>query len=60
MNQRPIKRPKKKWSMNIIALLYAEFKQREEELKHSQGIKKWDEKTHHYYLMLKHIFHDRK
>ncbi|HPS21835.1 MAG TPA: hypothetical protein PLM60_00330 [Methanoregulaceae archaeon] len=46
--------------MSIIALLYAEFKRLEEELKHSQGMKKWDEKTHHYYLMLKKMFHDRK
>ncbi len=46
--------------MSIIALLYAEFKRLEEELKHSQGMKKWDEKTHHYYVMLKKMFHDRK
>lgn len=46
--------------MGIVALLYAEFKRLEEELKNSQGIKRWDEKTHLYYLTLKRMFQDRK
>ena len=44
----------------MVALLYAEFKRMEEELKHSNGLKHWDEKTRHYYLTLKKMFHDRK
>jgi len=31
--------------MGVIALLHAEFKRLEEELKHSQGMKKWDERN---------------
>jgi len=38
--------------MGVIALLHAEFKRLEEELKHSQGMKKWDERIHQYYLTL--------
>jgi len=46
--------------MSVIALLHAEFKRLEEEFKTSQGMKKWDEKTRRYYLMLKKMFHGRK
>ena len=50
----------KKWGMNIVAFLYAEFKRLEEELRHPPGIKKWDEKTYQYYITLKKMFQDRK
>jgi hypothetical protein len=38
--------------MSSIAFHYAEFKQLEEELKHLQGMKKWDESIRRYYLTL--------
>jgi hypothetical protein len=52
--------PEKEGGMNVIALLYAEFKRLEEELKESQGMKKWDERTQRHYLMLKKMFQGRK
>jgi hypothetical protein len=46
--------------MNVVAFLYAEFRRLEEELKSSQGMRRWDEKTRRYYSMLKRMFQGRK
>lgn len=45
--------------MGLIATLHAEFSRLEDELKRSGG-KNWDEKTHHYYLLLRKMFHGRE